>query len=251
MPASVNGPAYHDPMRDTEGWTLHAGTFRCLSFDCYGTIVDWEAGILTALAPVLRRHRISLPEADQLALFAEGESALEAGPFRRYRDVLAGVLTHMGASLGFEPSEAERAAFAGSVGDWPPFPDSAAALTALGRRHKLIVLSNVDDDLFAGTARALGVRFDAVFTAERIGSYKPDPRNFDYLLANAGVAPGELLHCAQSLFHDIAPARNAGLATVWVNRQTGRQGSATPVSDARPHLTVSSLAELAAQPGLA
>lgn len=223
---------------------LEAGTFQCLSFDCYGTIVDWEAGILAALGPVLARHGVSAPEAEQLRLFAEGEAALEAGPYRRYREVLGGVLGHIGVALGFAPSDAERHAFAESVGDWPPFDDSIEALTRLGRSHRLIVLSNVDDDLFAGTARRLGIAFDAVFTAERIRSYKPSPRNFDYLIEHAGVERSRILHCAQSLYHDIGPARAAGLATVWVNRQTGRQGSATPAADATPDATVGSLTEL-------
>ena len=217
---------------------------RCLSFDCYGTIVDWETGILDALRPVFSRHGVGMDDDEALRGFAEAEAVAEAGPFRRYREVLRDVLLALGDRFGFVPDEAELGAFPASVGAWPPFSDSAAALRELGARYRLIVLSNVDEDLFAVTARALGVRFDAVFTAERIGAYKPSRRNFEYLIEHAGVAREDILHCAQSLYHDIAPARRAGLATVWVNRQTGRQASATPSADATPDATVESLAEL-------
>ena len=217
---------------------------RCLSFDCYGTLVDWETGILDALRPVFSRHGVGVDNDEVLRGFAEAEAVAETGPFRRYREVLRDVLLALGSRFGFVPDEAELAAFPASVGAWPPFSDSAPALRELGARYRLIVLSNVDEDLFANTERALGVRFDAVFTAERIGAYKPSPRNFDFLIEHAGVERDEILHCAQSLYHDIAPARRAGLATVWVNRQTGRQGSATPVAEATPDATVGSLSEL-------
>jgi 2-haloacid dehalogenase len=221
--------------------------FRCLSFDCYGTIIDWETGILAALRPVLARHGVELSDAEVLARFARAEAALEAGPHRRYRDVLRGVLRRFGDECRMDVDEAEVEAFAGSVGDWPPFPDSAEALRRLAQRFRLIVLSNIDEDLFAASQRALGVSFDAVFTAERIGSYKPSPRNFEYLIAHAGVERGQLLHVAQSLFHDIGPARAAGLATVWIRRRAAPDGGggATLPSAARPDLTLPDLAGLA------
>jgi 2-haloacid dehalogenase len=217
---------------------MNADQFRCLSFDCYGTIVDWETGILAALEPVLRRHGVDASGDEVLRKFADAEAAVEAQEYRRYREVLGLVLARIGDAFRFAPGQSERDAFAGSVGAWPLFADSADALRALGDRYRLIILSNVDEDQFAATRRALGVRLDAVFTAERIGSYKPSRRNFDYLIDHAGVGRHQLLHVAQSVFHDIRPARRAGLATVWVNRRRERSSSGAD-------LTVPDLAALA------
>jgi 2-haloacid dehalogenase len=217
---------------------MNADQFRGLSFDCYGTIVDWETGILAALEPVLRRHGVDASGDEVLRKFADAEADVEAEEYRRYREVLGLVLARIGDAFGFTPEPSERDAFGASVGAWPLFADSADALRALGDRYRLIVLSNVDEDQFAATRRALGVRLDAVFTAERIGSYKPSRRNFDYLIAHAGVARHQLLHVAQSVFHDIRPARRAGLATVWVNRR--REPSSPDVG-----LSVPDLASLA------
>jgi 2-haloacid dehalogenase len=217
-----------------------------LTFDCYGTLIDWERGILAALRPVLDRHRIALTDDQALELYGEFESAAEAGPYRPYRDVLAMVMDGFGERLGFAPSADERASLAASVGDWPPFPDTVAALRALARRFRLVILSNVDDDLFAGSAKRLGVEFAAVITAQQVGSYKPDPRNFRALLDRLDIPPDRVLHVAQSLFHDIAPAHALGLTTVWVNRRHDRPGSgATPPATARPDLEVPDLATLA------
>jgi 2-haloacid dehalogenase len=151
-----------------------------------------------------------------------------------------------GERLGFVPSADERAALAASVGDWPPFPDTVEALQALADRFQLVILSNIDDDLFALSARHLGVAFAAIVTAQQVGSYKPDPRNFRALLARLDTAPDRVLHVAQSLFHDIAPANALGLTTVWVNRRHDRPGSgATPPATARPDLEVPDLRTLA------
>lgn len=220
--------------------------FSVLTFDCYGTLIDWETGILAAMRPILARHGVSRTDDDVLELFGELESALEAGPYLPYREVLSRVVAGVGERLGFAPSLEERERFAASVGDWPPFPDTVDALTALGQRYRLVILSNVDDDLFAGSARRLGTRFADVITAQQVGSYKPDPRNFQVAIARAGVPKEQILHVAQSLFHDIAPANAAGLATVWVNRRAGRPGSgATPPATARPDLETPDLATLA------
>ena len=226
--------------------------FTHLTFDCYGTLIDWERGILAALRPMLDRHAIALSDDQILEYFGELESAAERGPYRRYRDVLATVMDGFGARLGFAPSADERAALAASVGDWPPFPDTVAALQTLARRFRLVILSNIDDDLFAGSAKRLGVTFAAVITAEQIGSYKPDPQNFRTLIERLDIASERILHVAQSLFHDIAPANALGLTTVWVNRRHDRPGSgATPPATARPDLEVPdmrTLAQLAGQP---
>lgn len=225
---------------------LDPQAFRALSFDCYGTLIDWERGLVAAFQRVLEARAMHLDDGLLLETFASIEHEVEAEGFRKYRAVLAEVLERVGDELGFVPSEAECAEFAASVARWPAFGDSAAALGRLAERFDLIVLSNVDEDLFRGSERILGVPFTKVLTAERIGSYKPDARNFEYLKAHGGVEPAELLHCAQSLFHDIGPARKAGLRTIWVNRRRGVVGAgATPPSDARPDVEVASLAELA------
>jgi len=224
--------------------------FECLSFDCYGTLVDWERGILASLEPILASRRIASSDERILELYAQAEAAMEAGPFRCYREVLKGVLLAIGEELGFSPSEDELKAFSSSVGDWPPFPDSAAALRSLQRKYRLIILSNVDDDLFELSRRQLGVKFDVVFTSERIGSYKPSPKNFAYLIEKAGVPKEKILHVAQSLYHDIAPAMAMGIATVWVDRRRGLPGSgATPPARAAADFVVCDLLSLAAMAG--
>lgn len=221
--------------------------FTHLTFDCYGTLIDWETGILAALRPVLDRHGVAVSDDDALALYGELESAAERGAYRAYRDVLAAVVDGFGERYGFVPMAAERETLAASVGAWPPFADSADALRSLAHRYRLVILSNIDDDLFARSARHLGVEFAAVVTAQQVGSYKPDPRNFRALLDRLAISPGQILHVAQSLFHDIAPARAIGLATVWVNRRHDRPGSgATPPATARPDFEVPDLATLAA-----
>jgi 2-haloacid dehalogenase len=220
--------------------------FTYLTFDCYGTLIDWERGILAALRPVLDCHGIAISDDAALELYGELESAVETGPYLPYRELLATVMDGFGERLGFVPSADERAALAASVGDWPPFPDTVEALRALADRFRLVILSNIDDDLFALSARHLGVAFAAVVTAQQVGSYKPDPRNFDALLARLDTAPDRVLHVAQSLFHDIAPANALGLTTVWVNRRHDRPGSgATPPATARPDLEVPDLRTLA------
>ncbi|HEX5506558.1 MAG TPA: haloacid dehalogenase type II [Thermomicrobiales bacterium] len=217
-----------------------------LTFDCYGTLIDWERGILATLRPLLARHDAMLTDDQILELYGEFEAAAEAGPYQPYRDVLAAVVDGFGARLGFNPTAAERDALAASVGDWPAFPDTVDALHALARRYRLAILSNVDDDLFAGSARRLGVDFAAVITAQQVGSYKPDRRNFRAALARLGVPADRVLHVAQSLFHDIAPAKDLGLATLWVNRRHDRPGfGATPPATARPDLEVPDLRTLA------
>jgi 2-haloacid dehalogenase len=220
--------------------------FKALTFDCYGTLIDWERGILAALRPVLDRHAIALSDDAALELYGELESAAEAGSYRPYHELLATVMDGFGERLGFVPSADERAALAASVGDWPPFPDTVEALQSLARRFRLVILSNIDDDLFALSARHLGVDFAAVITAQQVGSYKPNPRNFHTLLDRLDANPDQVLHVAQSLFHDIAPANALGLTTVWVNRRHDRPGSgATPPATARPDLEVPDLRTLA------
>ncbi len=207
--------------------------FQALSFDCYGTLIDWEAGLAGVLTPWARSAGLDLDEEALLAAYSRHEAAAEAGyPLEPYPEILARSMRALGRELGCPvgPDDAQRLAC--SVPDWPAFADSADALAMLSQRFKLIILSNVDRASFAASNGRLGVRFSAVITAQDAGSYKPSPRNFQTLLAVAarlGVGDGRLLHVAQSLFHDHVPARQAGLPTVWINRRTGRTGwGATP-----------------------
>jgi 2-haloalkanoic acid dehalogenase type II len=206
---------------------------RCavLSFDCYGTLIDWEQGLLRAFEPWRERVRLPLDDEALLAAFAEEEAAQQVEtPALRYDRLLARVLERLGRRLGGPATAAEAEAFGASIGDWPPFPDSAAALARLARRVPLIVLSNVDEASIRRSAAKLGNPFTAILTAEAIGSYKPDLRNFAYLLgflAGRGLPREGLLHVAQSLFHDHAPAAAMGIASVWIDRRAGRTGGAT------------------------
>jgi 2-haloalkanoic acid dehalogenase type II len=207
--------------------------FDALSFDCYGTLIDWETGLSEVLVPWARRGGVTASAEELLEAYASVEAEVEAShPAWPYPQVLAECLRRLGASLGAPVTSEDESRLAGSVPDWPAFPDSPDALAALGEHHKLIILSNVDRASFAGSNRRLGVTFTSILTAEDIGSYKPSPRNFEALLAEARrLGVDRLLHAAQSLFHDHVPAKQAGLATVWINRRHGRSGSgATPLA---------------------
>src|SRR5829696_8476549 len=227
--------------------SLDFDAFDVLTFDCYGTLIDWEAGLLSALRPPLASHGITAPEGRLLEAFARHEAELEAGPYRPYREVLGGALTAMLAHFGETPTDGEVEAFGGSVADWPAFPDSSAALARLHDRFKLGVITNCDDDLFAASEARLGTKFDWVVTAEQARRYKPNPRGFELMFERVGLPPARMLHVAQSLFHDHVTAKRLGLSTVWVDRRGGRPGfGATPPAEAAPDLTVPNMATLAA-----
>jgi 2-haloacid dehalogenase len=220
--------------------------FKALTFDCYGTLIDWEKGIVDALAPVCRAHGVRADDETLLHAFAAVEHDVQAQAYKPYRQVLAETLVAVGDRLGFEPTDAEKEAFGGSVGAWPPFPDAVRALKRLAERYGLAILSNVDDDLFAGSAEKLQVPFDHVITAQQVGSYKPAPGHFHEILTRTGIPRERILHVAQSLFHDIAPARSQGFTTLWINRRKGRPGSgATPPTNATPDAEVADLAAAA------
>jgi 2-haloacid dehalogenase len=225
--------------------------FQVLTFDCYGTLIDWETGILQALKSLLRADRARRPVDAVLADFARHETAQEAlTPRMRYSDLLGLVHRRLAAESGLPTSEEADRAFGRSVGDWPAFADSAAALAYLGQFYQLVILSNADRRSFAASNRRLGVGFAAVYTAEDIGSYKPDLRNFRYMidaLRRRGHAASAILHVAQSLYHDHAPANALGLGSAWIDRRRGAAGSgATPPPSAHVHwdYRFGSLAEL-------
>jgi 2-haloacid dehalogenase len=207
--------------------------FEALSFDCYGTLIDWEAGLLAVLAPWARARSLELTGEELLTAYARVEAEVEAEhPTEAYPEVLARGMRLLGENLGAEVTGEDAARLARSVPGWPAFPDSHDALAALGRRFKLIILSNVDRASFAGSNTRLGVEFTSIITAQDAGSYKPSPRNFEALVSEAarlGIGAGGLLHVAQSLYHDHVPAQRAGLPTVWIHRRHDRGGwGATP-----------------------
>jgi 2-haloacid dehalogenase len=210
---------------------------RILTFDCYGTLIDWETGLLNALQPVFSAHRAGWPGEAVLEQFAEFEAEAERGPYLTYREVLARCLRGLGARHGFTPTVEELSRFSASVGEWPAFPDSAAALARLKQRFKLAPITNCDDDLFALSSRKLGITFDWIITAQQARSYKPSLNNFRFALEKIGAPKEQVLHLAQSLFHDHAPAQQLGWQTVWINRRAGKGGhGATPPAHARPDL---------------
>lgn len=220
--------------------------FSVLTFDCYGTLIDWETGILGAIHGVLKPRGIERADDELLTLFGELESPIQFGTFRRYREVLDLTMGELCRRLGFAPTLTELTAISRSLPEWRPFPDTVAALKTLATRYQLGVISNVDDDLFEGSARQLGVKFDWVVTAQQARSYKPSLNNFRHALQQIGKPWDQVLHCAQSLFHDVGPAKSLGLATVWVNRRAGKPGAgATPPSTAKPDLVVDDMATLA------
>jgi 2-haloacid dehalogenase len=226
---------------------LDFGAFDALTFDCYGTLIDWEAGILAGLRRVLDPHGVRPTDDELLERYAAAEADLEAGPYRRYREVLGLSLVAVGAAFGVRPSAEEIGALGGSVADWPAFPDSEAALARLKTRFRLGILTNCDDDLFAASSRRLGVQFDWIVTAEQAGAYKPKIANFELLFERLAMPRERILHVAQSLFHDHVPAKSLGLSTVWIDRRHDRPGSgATPPADAMPDARFPDMASFAA-----
>ncbi|HUP67147.1 MAG TPA: haloacid dehalogenase type II [Sphingomicrobium sp.] len=230
---------------------MRLSQFKALSFDCYGTLIDWETGIVEALGPLGELAGVS--GQDLIEAYGPIEHQVEeVFPALRYSELLEKVHDRLSQQFGVEPNDAAAAAFGASVGDWPAFADSAEALAYLKGHFQLIILSNVDRASFARSNRRLGVEFDQILTAEEIGSYKPDLRNFEYLLeraGEAGIEKGELLHVAQSLFHDHVPANRIGIASAWIDRRHDKPGGgATVLPDPMPHVDFrfTSMGELAA-----
>jgi 2-haloacid dehalogenase len=209
--------------------------FEALSFDCYGTLIDWETGLAAVLEPWALGCGLSVSREQLLTTYGKFEAEIEAErPAELYPRVLAESMRRLGHELGGRVTDEDAERLAASVPDWPAFPDSPAALAELSRRYQLIILSNVDRASFAGSNKRLGVTFTSILTAQDVGSYKPAARNFDALLTRVeelGIGPGKLLHVAQSLFHDHVPAKEAGLPTVWINRASS---GATPPAQAKP-----------------
>jgi 2-haloacid dehalogenase len=223
---------------------LAYGDFDVLTFDCYGTLIDWESGIAAAARFQLGDAVAAHSDEDLIAAFAAVEHDAEV-PYKPYRQVLALSLQRMGERLGFAVSDAQAAGFGTSVGQWPAFPDSAAALQRLQQRFRLAVITNCDDDLFAQSERRLGLSFDDVITAQQAGSYKPDHANFLLAFERIAAPRERILHVAQSLFHDHVPAKELGMTSVWIDRRQGRGGGASLDVEAYPDATFTSMAAFA------
>jgi 2-haloacid dehalogenase len=220
--------------------------FDAITFDCYGTLIDWEQGILNALQPVLAPHGVDASEDELLERYARHEAALEAGDYLPYGEILARSLRGLCEELGFSASDEDTRGFAQAIGNWPAFHDTAPALRRLHTRFKLGVITNCDRDLFALSNRRLGVSFDWVVTAEDARAYKPSVAPFERAFETIDVPRDRILHAAQSLFHDHVPAKGLGLTTAWVDRRHDRPGfGATPPASATPDLTVPDMATLA------
>jgi 2-haloacid dehalogenase len=220
--------------------------FEILTFDCYGTLIDWESGILPVLRSLLAAHSKKADDATLLRLYGDFEQSAESGPYQTYREVLASVVRQFGKEFGFTPSRDEEASLSDSLPNWQPWPDTVAALRQLKTRYRLAILSNIDDDLFAATRPKLGVEFNEVITAQQAQAYKPSLQLFQLALQRIQARPQGVLHVGQSIYHDVLPAQKLGLATVWVNRPSARAGiGAVKSAPGTPDATVTSLAELA------
>lgn len=222
--------------------------FKALTFDCYGTLIDWESGIWDALQPlIVHNQRNDILRNDALTCFARHESSLETvSPMLHYREILEQVHATLAREFGLDSTAEMDQDFGNSVAHWPAFPDTSDALRYLKTHYRLVILSNIDRESFAASSRKLGVRFDAIYTAQDIGSYKPSPLNFQYMVEHLqndfDLGPGDLLHTAQSLYHDHAPARAMGLSNAWIDRQRlseqGSWGATVPLQD-RPEINFS------------
>lgn len=221
-----------------------------LTFDCYGTLIDWESGIFAALRPILAAHGKSVAAADLLALYGEFEAAAETGEYRSYREVLQEVVRSFGQHLGFAPTADQLRSLPDSVSQWKPWPDTVAALKRLSSHYRLAIISNIDDDIFAVTRVSLVVDFQSLTTAQQARCYKPGLEIFRIALQKANTSPNRILHVGQSIYHDVAPAQSLGLATVWVNRPSPRAGvGAVKQAAGKPDLEVPDVATLADRAG--
>ena len=247
------GPHARQPSEVSGGWpamayclALDFSRFRIITFDCYGTLIDWETGILGAIRPILSAHNSHLEDAEILRMYGEIEADEESGAYQSYKEILRAVVLGFGARLGFGPSENEQRSLANSLANWTPFPDTVTALRQLKQKFKLGILSNIDDELFAATAPQLKTGFDHVVTASQAGAYKPSPDIFRLAQKKIGLPAEQWLHAGQSIYHDVIPAQSMGIATVWVNRPSPlpNSGAAKPARG-KPDVEVSSLKDLA------
>jgi 2-haloacid dehalogenase len=225
---------------------LDFARFQVISFDCYGTLIDWESGIRSALRPILSSHKAELSDSEILQLYGELEAEAESSEYVLYREVLRRVLIGFGERLGFQVGPQEENVLAESLGQWLPFPDTVTALRRLKTKYQLAIISNIDDDLLSATAPRLQIAFDHVITAGQARAYKPSLTIFALAEQRMQVPREHWLHAGQSIYHDVIPAKSLDIANVWVNRPSQRSGSgaAKPASGV-PDLEVASLQALA------
>jgi 2-haloacid dehalogenase len=225
---------------------LDFSRFRIITFDCYGTLIDWETGILGAIRPILSAHKAHLSDVDMLRMYGEIEAEEESCAYQPYKEILRAVVRGFGTRLGFVPSEKEQHSLPNSLANWKPFSDTVAVLRRLKQQFKLGILSNIDDDLFSATAPQLEIEFDHVITASQARAYKPSPDIFRLAQEKIGLPAQQWLHAGQSIYHDVVPAQSMGIATVWVNRPSPlpNSGAAKPARG-KPDVEVASLKELA------
>jgi 2-haloacid dehalogenase len=225
---------------------LNFDQFEVLTFDCYGTLIDWESGILGALKKAFATHGRTFNDKQILAAFSELEPVIQSRGYQLYRDVLAQVMRELGVQYNIALTDAETASLADSIRDWQPFPDTVDALRRLKSKYKLAIISNIDDALFAHSALHLQVPFDPVITSQQVGSYKPSHRNFETALNRIGLPKEKVLHVAESIYHDVIPAQALGIHTVWVNRRVTREGlAASKTAVGTPDLEVIDIKSLA------
>jgi 2-haloacid dehalogenase len=225
--AALNNSFLEDSMVDYQA-------YDALTFDCYGTLIDWESGILAGIRAALGADVSDATDSELLSEFSTHEHDAEV-PYKGYREVLGLTLRMLAAARGITTTSEQEAQFGGSVVDWPAFPDSHDALAELQKHFKLVVITNCDDDLFAASAERLGIKFDEVITAQQVGSYKPNIENFHFAHAKVertlGITKDRILHVAQSLFHDHGPAKSIGMTSVHIKR---RGNGAAPAASATP-----------------
>lgn len=207
---------------------MNLRNFKVLTFDCYGTLIDWESGMLAGLKPLTDQLQVELSPDEILQGHGRNESAQQAQtPTMLYSDILAIVYKRLAEEWGVTVSWDDCITYGRSIENWPAFPDSADALKYLKEHYKLVILSNVDNKSFAASNAKLAVNFDAIYTAQDIGSYKPAAANFDYMLRNLGrlgLEKGDILHTAESMFHDHQPANSYRLANCWIYRRYAKEG---------------------------
>jgi 2-haloacid dehalogenase len=224
---------------------LDFSTYEVLTFDCYGTLIDWETGILSVLRSMLSKYEISLSDAEILERYGDYEAAAEKN-YQPYSEVLRSVVSSFAAHFSFEPTPRELGALAASISQWRPWPDTVPALRGLRSRYQLAIISNIDDDLFARTVPKLSMEFQSVTTAQQARCYKPCLEIFKMALERVKVPPNRVLHVGQSIFHDVLPAQSLGLSTVWINRPSPRTGiGAVKRAEGKPDLEFTDLASLA------
>lgn len=221
---------------------INFNDFQALTFDCYGTLIDWESGILGAIKPILSAYGVQIEDREIIEYYSKFEPAIQQQGYIKYREVLKKIVQQFGDRFGFVPTATEIESLPESLQNWQPFPDTIEALQQLKKKYKLVIISNVDDDLFATTAKNLNIGFDEIITAEQAKSYKPSLNNFKLAFSRIGIPQAQILHVAASLYHDIIPARSLGLTTVWVNRNA--QDSTSLPKSSQPNLEVPDLRSL-------